>query len=740
MIIKELQLVNYRQHQRLSKKFEGNLIGVLGPNGSGKSHFMHAMEFAFAGRVPGQNKSDMLRWGADEGHVRVIFEHDGVQGEIYRALHSTTAKFKYGDNDEVTGISKVNEAIAETTQLNADICKQAVFVHQKEVDAVLFTEPSVRQQAWQRLCGLGDAAYTHEKLGKFLTSLPEVQDYTERLEEAQTRIAELEQNLKSLREDLEITQEGLQDLQSFDAILETLRQFRETVQRGQQESETLNTEQATVHRLEQDLQKVSAQIEELTASDPVKSLEALQEKHRECTRSFNAANQANKYRVEITEVKKQLEELSCDYTREQVEQLEADVQQCSVNLASAKSHYEMSAKLDDAVSGTGEASTCPLCLQPVNGDLKSLARELKDKAKIVVDELTQGLQEASGKLQKAKQSLQQYEQQQVALNQKLSSVDAQLSEVSKSITVDVQIDDVKHLQGEIEEAQSAVDALSNARMQKSSIEGSLNTYRQAVKQRSESVEQLIKQASDLMASLGVSNYSEADAKHEEVSTERARCQEAHQEKARVTGKISEVESHLANLKSTLETLRERERQQATLKSAIDTLTGVRQWFHYQNGPQAVINSLLEQIAAGVNDFLDRFGANFYAIPDYGTTSFRYWYNDGRTPPEEDYPSVDEMSGGEAVVLAVSFRFATYCLFASRIGLLTLDEPTVYLDDGNIGRFCNLLQRVKELASNMNLQIFISTHEKAVIPFTDTTIAFGTYNSEDHEHEQHDPTE
>ena len=72
-------------------------------------------------------------------------------------------------------------------------------------------------------------------------------------------------------------------------------------------------------------------------------------------------------------------------------------------------------------------------------------------------------------------------------------------------------------------------------------------------------------------------------------------------------------------------------------------------------------------------------------------------------------------------LAVSFRFGSYCMFANKLGLLSLDEPTVYLDDANVGRFCNLLERVKEVAQQMNLQVIIATHERAVMPFMDTVI-------------------
>jgi ABC-type lipoprotein export system ATPase subunit len=61
------------------------------------------------------------------------------------------------------------------------------------------------------------------------------------------------------------------------------------------------------------------------------------------------------------------------------------------------------------------------------------------------------------------------------------------------------------------------------------------------------------------------------------------------------------------------------------------------------------------------------------------------------------------------------------MFAGKLGLLSLDEPTAYLDDSNVDRFGILLTKVKEIARNMNTQVLMATHERAVIPYMDSVI-------------------
>jgi DNA repair exonuclease SbcCD ATPase subunit len=123
----------------------------------------------------------------------------------------------------------------------------------------------------------------------------------------------------------------------------------------------------------------------------------------------------------------------------------------------------------------------------------------------------------------------------------------------------------------------------------------------------------------------------------------------------------------------------------------------------------------------VNNFLGQFSAPFSVLQSTEALGFKCIFHDGRTMPVDGPPDAYHLSGGQKIQLAIAFRFASYCMFASKLGLLSLDEPTVYLDDQNIGAFCTLLGKVKDVARKMNIQVLIASHERAIIPFIDTLI-------------------
>ena len=65
------------------------------------------------------------------------------------------------------------------------------------------------------------------------------------------------------------------------------------------------------------------------------------------------------------------------------------------------------------------------------------------------------------------------------------------------------------------------------------------------------------------------------------------------------------------------------------------------------------------------------------------------------------------------------------MFGSRIGFMTLDEPTIHLDQNNVEHFGKLMEKLKTLSAETGLQILISTHERSIISQLDYTIDLGT---------------
>ena len=178
-----LRVVNFYQHKDREFDMTGSLIGVVGRNGRGKSHMLDALHFSLAGDLPGSDKSKMLRWGAKEGRVEVDLTCDGHSYTIARALEKPKATLVKDGETIAKSVSAVNESVKAELGVDKDLCKQAMFVRQAEIDAVLFEDPSVRELAWQRLCGIGMAAKTYDKLTKFVGSLPPLEDHDKRIKD-----------------------------------------------------------------------------------------------------------------------------------------------------------------------------------------------------------------------------------------------------------------------------------------------------------------------------------------------------------------------------------------------------------------------------------------------------------------------------------------------------------------------------------------------------------------------------
>jgi DNA repair exonuclease SbcCD ATPase subunit len=97
MILKKIELRNYRQHKELSVDFTGHLIAVVGRNGSGKSNFLGAIQFALTGEQPGFDKKDLLSWGEESGYVKLWFSHNGRECTVQRRIDSPGCTLSVGD-------------------------------------------------------------------------------------------------------------------------------------------------------------------------------------------------------------------------------------------------------------------------------------------------------------------------------------------------------------------------------------------------------------------------------------------------------------------------------------------------------------------------------------------------------------------------------------------------------------------------------------------------------------------
>ena len=306
----------------------------------------------------------------------------------------------------------------------------------------------------------------------------------------------------------------------------------------------------------------------------------------------------------------------------------------------------------------------------------------------------------------------------IEATQRLEQLDQQynaaLSTESKKKAIEMQIgtlsDGLKAIEAKFDnldsaEIESAIKNLESGLNELSNKENTLMGIREQFSKRSVVVSKI----EDITKQLNGADAPGLDNKLSELKLEKQKLFK-EQEKINEADKLKAL---IANEKKKLEQLNNKINDSKTIEAKRKVLENVRQWFHYSNGPRAITIQVLRKLSNGINSFLEDFNSPYRIIADEANMLFRYYYIDGRYNPAEK-PSVLELSGGEKVMLAIAFRFASYCMFADKLGVLALDEPTVYLDSKNISNFSAVLNQIKDTAAKLKLQTFISTHEKAVV--------------------------
>lgn len=725
MILKRVELVNYCQHEHVEIEVSGNLIAVVGHNGVGKSNLLGALQFALTGEQPGKNKADLLHWGAKEGHVALEFVHDGKPGRIERSVSSNKVTLEY-DGETTSGITNVAKVLEERLRLDKDIVRQSVFVRQAEVDAIISakTDRREREIAFQRLLGL-DAAKIHKTLTDWMyTAVKPVSydiqltDATRRLGELESRKAELDASVAKAASELEAF--GDVDASSGDGIVKCIAAIASVLSA---KSEVATCEQAAAGR-KATLETTRAASAD-AGEDPGVDMAEQAEKIAALRSEVETAVRREKAEAASKEADRCLAEVeAAEHPSEtDVAKADAEARTRSDELAALSHDIGTRTKAVGVLSG-GE-SACPVCGKPLDehavGQMRTELRYMEEKAR----ELAGRKAEADKAAAEVRKAYTEWNRREFlcrnAANQAKATLDAtptsMLDATTAQASLDAETATWRSQKAYDERTAGHAKAIKDAELRLEVAEKALLDARTRLAAAEEAAVAVCgKEASAdwTQAKLALESVAaEADAR-------RGRHTELKTALASVTSARDEVARTLETLQGTVKSLKEAQAEQDLLAKRLATLERVRDWFHYGNGPRILVTQVMAALTEDVNRFLGNFTAPFVVEPDEDQVGFRVDFTDGRTRPETP-PGTDVLSGGERVQLAVAFRLAIYCMFAGKLGLLSLDEPTAYLDDGNVDRFGVLLGKVREIARNMNTQVFMATHERAVIPHMDAVI-------------------
>ena len=713
MRIKEIELINFRQHRAKKVALAGNLIGIVGPNGSGKSNFLRGIQFGLVGDVPDITKDKLLTWGANEGYVELLLENDV---RIRRFTSSTTADLVNVDK-KTSGTIHVNAAVKMLYGLDKDLAKQAVFVRQAEIDSILFETPAKREQAFQKLCGTGMASTIHKKAGEtILNKFKEPPNYDEQIALTTQRITDDGGRLTTLLKEQE------------DNKLPVTEQELTAMKLSLNEYVVLLTDVQAAMNLTKELEQIKVAIDKVKIDLNHSKVDTDTIDLTKITENIDEARQLQVDVVNYKEAKATFENRQQDLedcgtpsvSEEEVKNLTAKHDDLLKKYYEAQAKYAMLSDLYSAIFKVGIVDSCPVC-DSVISDPAKVNKNLQtkmatQKAISKPDDLAKEVGEKTSALSMYRNNYARastlFEQADKTLKG-MKPLDIDTVLLTKEIATMVQT---------LKTAHEKLAALKEFQVR-------LNINEDVFRTKSD-------QFNKIIAKIDINSFAQecktksldelqvcVGHKHIEISAYIDAVNKLAQENSHRNGVIGELTSVVTELEKTLADLLKKREGLKNFTQVTKTLTSVRDWFHYSNGPRTLSTTIIKDMSVNINDLLDKLEAPFSVIPqtDEGL-SFQCIFHDGRTNGQ--ISTAEDLSGGEKIILATSFRLAAYCMFSSQLGLLSLDEPTVYLDDKNVAHFCTFLEKVKEVASVMNLQILMATHERSVIPHMDTVIDLG----------------
>ncbi len=93
MIIRSLELSNFRNYEKLNINFSPNVTILYGDNAQGKTNILEALYVASTTKSQkGSKDKEMIRFGESEAHIRMTVEDDGIERRIDMHLKNSKSK------------------------------------------------------------------------------------------------------------------------------------------------------------------------------------------------------------------------------------------------------------------------------------------------------------------------------------------------------------------------------------------------------------------------------------------------------------------------------------------------------------------------------------------------------------------------------------------------------------------------------------------------------------------------
>ena len=708
MRINSLELFNIGPHRQLEVSFVTGLIGLFGPQGSGKTTLMGAVYAALTndfGRLAEKKDEVVNQQAADHEVSRIILnaEHSGTQFRVTRTLAPGVKSLLEIGSETWNKEKDIRERLDSLLASSRPLLDNYVFVDQWKVRDLFQQKYAERAETLSHLCGTRFIEHRHDLLKQQLDNdmrlisegsanvdvmLQELGDYQDRLNVQQVKHDELTAGL--------LTPETIEALRVAANHRERILAIRASLPAMQAKLEERVAALAETTRQVEDLSTKLLSTEKALAAarDGLSAASAQSAEHQRKLQIFAMYEQD---RLRIAELQTALEEPGPTIpTLRTAEEIDQELMKLRDQ---ASPHQAMIRRL---CSLSGQAA-CPTCEQPLTDVVTRLA-----DARAAVQQLQAEIDPLQVLLSRRLQFDQDYARftdRKVAINREIAERSDRMNQSEVAVRPEPVVDRVAELEGIVTELEQDCQAYRGEQLMQTRAQASISAACDSLRADLEK-----SQLAGFEEVLSEEDYSDACATVAEQQELRLAVVDS---KARLDELQTSVRLKLESI--------ERANRLAAQHEKLKTWTGLLQralpTFHRDGLPRRIHEGTLKKVENDINETLADFESPF-SVTVSNNLSYEAHFRNGTVVP------VRGLSGGQQVILALAFRWVLNSLFANKIGMLVLDEPTAGLDSRHIALLETALRQLGAAARSRGYQIVIITHDVRLERVFDQVISLG----------------
>jgi exonuclease SbcC len=675
MKIKKITLENIRSYENQEINFVDGSTLLAGDIGSGKTSVLLAIEFALFGLQPGQRGSALLRNGAKDGAVKLVFEIDGNEIVIERTLkkgktisQDYCSLFINGEKKEMA-VTELKSKILELLDYPAEFAKKqnilykfTVYTPQEEMKQIILEDAETRINTLRHVFGIDKYKTILENVTILATKLRE----EKRMKEGM--VSNLEQN-KFLLLSKESELGGKKN--NVPLLEKELYENKEVRKRIQEEKEEISRKIEERNKLhsEQEKTKLMVMNKEETIFLNTRTISQLKAQVVELQNFAFDESEFATLEKRISENKLEKSKLNNSYL------------EITSKINSLLLKIEEDKKLEKKISSL---EICPTCLQNVDAVYRANVMNKLHSSEF-----------------EFKTQIQVLESEKAEVSEKLRKTELIISSDEKRFT-DLRILKIK-LQG-----------IDEKLIQITNIEKSnflLEKDMEMLKQHSELL------SSSIMDLSRFSNLAELKQKELDEIWRQERISEI---------KLAELKKEIEFFSAQVKQLMSEIEKTELIKSQLNYLSELENWLSKQF--TTLISFIEKNVMLKLKaEFSKLFAEWFYTLV---SDTFNVRLSDDFTPivEQQDYEiEYAYLSGGERTAIALAYRLAlnqVINLLMSKIktrNLVILDEPTDGFSEQQ-------LDKMRDVFQQLNIgQLIIVSHEQKIEGFVDNVIKFKKEN-------------